>query len=171
MRHIDNPVSHRVTAVLAAACCLMATFGLAGCVSPTPPPTPVAQPVAQAQPPRPTERRDPVTARGYAVISVQQHVVPAQQRLMAIRASRLDAYRGLAEQVYGQYLDATTTVADMIVSNDSFRARVEGIIFGATVVSITPIGTDTYETMLSLDATSVNDLRHLYLEQLAVKPR
>lgn len=115
------------------------------------------------------ERRETLTATGYAVISVQTHRNAAQQRLMAIRASRLDAYRSLAEQVYGQYLDANTTVADMIVMSDTFRARVEGVIYGAVLVSITPVGDDTYETTLSLDRGVVDDLRALYLTQLAAR--
>jgi hypothetical protein len=90
---------------------------------------------------------------------------------MAIRASKLDAYRSLTEQVYGQYLDATTTVADMTVLSDTFRARVEGVIHGASVVSITPVGEDTYETTLSLDRAVVRDLRALYLTQVASRKR
>jgi hypothetical protein len=92
------------------------------------------------------EKRETLTATGYAVISVQNHRNPAQQRLMAIRASKLDAYRALTEQVYGQQIDATSTVADMTVTSDSFRAKVEGVIYGAILVSITPVGEDTYET-------------------------
>jgi outer membrane protein FlgP len=117
------------------------------------------------------EKRETITATGYAVISVQNHKNPAQQRLLAIRASKLEAYRSLTEQVYGQYLDATTTVADMTVMSDTFRAKVEGVIYGATLVSITPVGDDTYETTLSLDQAVVRDLRALYLSQLAARRR
>ena len=92
-----------------------------------------------------------------------------EQRLLAIRASKLDAYRSLAEQVYGQHLDATTTVSQMTVMSDTFRARVEGVIYGAVLVSITPVGDDTYETTLSLDRAVVEDLRALYLHQLAAR--
>ena len=113
------------------------------------------------------ERNETMVATGYAVISIQNHKNPAQQRLLAIRASKLDAYRALTEQVYGQQLDATTTVADMTVLNDTFRTRVEGVIYGATLVSITPVGDDTYETTLSLDRNAVQDLRILYLTQVA----
>ena len=84
-----------------------------------------------------------ILATGYAVISIQQHDNPAQQRLLSIRASKLDAYRTLMEQVYGQYLDANTTVAQMVVESDS------------------------YETTLSLKRGIVNDLRALYLDQLS----
>lgn len=113
------------------------------------------------------ERRSAIRATGYAVISVQSSDVDAQQRLLAIRASKLDAYRGLTEQVYGQYLDATTTVADMAVMSDTFRTQVEGVIYGAKVVSIAPVGDDTYETTLSLDQDVVDDLRALYLASMA----
>ena len=117
------------------------------------------------------EKRETLTATGYAVISVQNHKNPAQQRLMAIRASKLDAYRALTEQVYGQQMDATSTVADMTVTSDSFRAKVEGVIYGAVLVSITPVGEDTYETTLSLDKAVVQDLRTLYLGQLTARGR
>ena len=115
------------------------------------------------------EKRETLTATGYAVISVQNHRNPAQQRLLAIRASKLDAYRSLTEQVYGQQLDATTTIAEMTVQNDTFRTRVEGVIYGAVLVSITPAGDDTYETTLSLDKAVVRDLRTLYLGQMVAK--
>jgi hypothetical protein len=117
------------------------------------------------------EKRETLVATGYAVISVQNHTNPAQQRLLAIRASKLDAYRSLTEQVYGQQLDATTTVADMTVMSDTFRAKVEGVIYGATMVSITPVGEDTYETTMSLDQYVVRDLRALYLGQMTSRRR
>lgn len=117
------------------------------------------------------EKRETFVATGYAVISVQPHKNAAQQRLMAIRASKLDAYRALTEQVYGQQLDASTSVADMTIQSDTFRAKVEGVIYGAVLVSITPVGDDTYETTLSLDQAVVRDLRTLYLTQLASRRR
>ena len=117
------------------------------------------------------EKRETITAIGYAVVTVQNHKNPAQQRLMAIRASKLDAYRNLTEQVYGQQLDASSTVADMVVTNDTFRTKVEGVIYGARLVSITPVGEDTYETTLSLDRDVVQDLRILYMGQLAARGR
>jgi hypothetical protein len=118
-----------------------------------------------------TERRRPIQATGYAVISIQPHALPAQQRLLAIRAARLDAYRGLAEQVYGQFLDGATTIADAVLRSDRVRARVEGIIHGAEVVSIMPVGQDTYELTLSLDRDVVRELRALYLEETRAQVR
>ena len=93
------------------------------------------------------EKRETISATGYAVIDIQRHDNPAQRRLLAIRASKLDAYRNLVEQVYGQYLDSNTTVADMVVKSDTFRSKVEGVIYGARLVSITPVGEDTYEAV------------------------
>jgi len=139
--------------------------GAAGNVAPRPD---VAAPTASLLTPM-IERREAFVATGYATISVQNHKTAAQQRLLAIRASKLDAYRSLAEQVYGQHLDASTTVSQMTVMSDTFRARVEGVIYGAVLVSITPVGDDTYETTLSLDRAVVEDLRALYLHQLAAR--
>jgi hypothetical protein len=160
---------------LAAA--LLAPF-LAGCMtlSAKAPTAATPAPVVAAPAPPPAtmitpmvEKRETLMATGYAVVSVQNHKLAAQQRLMAIRASKLDAYRALTEQVYGQQLDASTTVADMVVMNDTFRTRVEGVVYGAVLVSITPVGEDTYETTMSLDRQVVNDLRALYLGQLAAR--
>ena len=161
------------TRSLAAA--LLTTLALAGCKSVSlniqgqDTATPQASTASMLSPL--VEKRETLVATGYAVISVQNHKNPAQQRLLAIRASKLDAYRSLTEQVYGQQLDATTTVADMTVMSDTFRAKVEGVIYGATMVSITPVGEDTYETTMSLDQHVVRDLRALYLGQMASRRR
>ena len=115
------------------------------------------------------DTKENILATGYAVISVQMNENPAQQRLLSIRASKLDAYRSLLEQVYGQYLDVNTTVGEMVVQSDTFRARVQGVIYGAKLVSITPVGDDTYTVTLSLDRSIVDDLRALYIDQMSGK--
>ena len=112
------------------------------------------------------DRNNNIIATGYAVISVQKADTTAQQRILSIKASKLDAYKVLMEQVYGQYLDANTTVSEMIVQSDTFRAKVQGVIYGAKLVSITPVGDDTYETTLSLSNSVVDDLRKLYLASM-----
>lgn len=117
------------------------------------------------------ERIENLTATGYAVISVQNHRNAGQQRLLAMRAAKLDAYRMLTEQVYGLQLDANSTVADMVVTSDSFRSKVQGVIYGATLVSITPVGEDTYETTLALDKSVVQQLRRLYANMQAQRAR
>jgi hypothetical protein len=164
-----------MTRIRSLTAALLTTLALAGCQSI---PLNIMGQDKTAMPTAPTsmisplvEKRETLVATGYAVISVQNHKNPAQQRLLAIRASKLDAYRSLTEQVYGQQLDASTTVADMTVMSDTFRAKVEGVIYGATMVSITPVGDDTYETTMSLDQHVVRDLRALYLGQMASRRR
>jgi hypothetical protein len=65
-------------------------------------------PRSKSSAPYKLEKRETLVATGYAVISVQNHKNPTQQLLLAIRASKLDAYRSLTEQVHGQQLDAST---------------------------------------------------------------
>lgn len=146
--------------------CLLLSFG--GCVSV---PLHASQERPAAAPNPLVERIENMTATGYAVIGVQNHRNPAQQRLMAIRASKLDAYRSLTEQIYGLQLDANATVADMVVTSDSFRSKVQGMVYGATLVSITPVGEDTYETTLSIDKSIVLELRRQYLAMLNQRTR
>lgn len=104
-----------------------------------------------------------IVSRGYANISAQPSGNPSQQRLMAIRASKIDAYRNLTEIVFGQNIDATTTVEQMVATNDAVRAHVQGVIIGARIVSITPIGEDSYETRLELGQEQVNQIREMFL--------
>ena len=144
---------------------ILTVAGLAGCANSTPGSYSSASSDASFRPTM--DRRETIMATGYAVIGVQNNKNAPQQRLLAIRAAKIDAYRGLAEQVYGLNLDANTTVSEMTVMNDTFRTRVEGVIFGAKLTSITPLNNDTYEVTMSLDRSTVNDLRLLYLEQVA----
>ena len=63
-----------------------------------------------------------LTATGYAVVSTQPGQNIEQRRLMAIRAARMSAMRELAEQIHGLKVDSNTTVIDLMVQNDTFRA-------------------------------------------------
>ena len=112
----------------------------------------------------PVTESDGVVVVGYAVIASQRGDTPAQQRLMAIKASKLDAYRALVEEVYGQYVNATGTMTDMSITEDHLKSRVEGVIYGARVVSITPIGEETYETKLALSQRTIDELVTNYLQ-------
>jgi hypothetical protein len=73
-----------------------------------------------------------------------------QQRLMAIRASRLDAYRSMAERVYGAKISGSSTVRDLVVQNDSFRSYVDTYIHGARVVSADVQQDGSVETVLEM---------------------
>tara|TARA_R110000796_G_scaffold18008_5_gene54884 strand:+ start:4670 stop:5068 length:399 start_codon:yes stop_codon:yes gene_type:complete len=104
-------------------------------------------------------------AVGYAPISQQSGVNKSQKQLMAIKASKLEAYRELAEQVYGQQITAGTTVAGSIAQDDYLQSKVQGIIKGAQVIKAYAVD-DTYITELELNMKRVHDL---YIGE--IKPR
>jgi hypothetical protein len=108
---------------------------------------------------------DKLTATGYADIEAQLGN-PNQKRVLAIRASKIDAYRSLSEQIYGLYIDSSTTIGDMVVQSDVVQTRVEGIIYGAQVESIKPLSDTTYEVTLSLSSSVVDNLKKLYLQNV-----
>ena len=97
------------------------------------------------------EKIPTLSAVGYAVVSSQPGRTDAQKRLMAIRSAWMAAMRELAEQIHGIQVDSNTTVIDLMVQNDTFRAVVKGVIRGAKTVRINPTGVDTYETVLEID--------------------
>jgi hypothetical protein len=91
-----------------------------------------------------------VKAVGYAPISLQKGASDSQKMILAIRSSKLDAYRELAEQVYGHNINASTSVKGMIARNDNLKAKVNGLIRGAKVIKNYALG-DIYTTELELD--------------------
>ncbi|WOT06223.1 LPP20 family lipoprotein [Shewanella youngdeokensis] len=95
-----------------------------------------------------------LTAVGYATLASQPSPVAAQRVLMAMQASKIAAYRELAEQVYGQHLSATSQVSEWMMSSDEIKASVSGVIRGATVVKSYPAG-EHYVTELELDFEQV----------------
>lgn len=99
-----------------------------------------------------------LSAVGYAPISGQPGNSDSVRMLMAIKASKLDAYRELTEQVYGQKVDGNQSLSNLVMTNTSLRSSVEGIIRGAKVVKSYPVGEDTYATELSLDFEEVHNL-------------
>lgn len=91
-----------------------------------------------------------ISGIGYGAESTFGAYTPGQRRLMAIRASKLDAYRALAEQLYGIKIDSNTSVSTLTAKNDSFRARVNAVVRGARMVSVTPMADNNYETVLEV---------------------
>ncbi|MBB1386411.1 MULTISPECIES: LPP20 family lipoprotein [Pseudoalteromonas] len=104
-------------------------------------------------------------AVGYAPISLQQGNNSSQKQLMAIKASKLEAYRELTEQVYGQQITAGTTVEGSIAKDDYLQSKVHGIIKGAQIIKTYAVN-DTYITELELNMKRVHDL---YIGE--IKPR
>lgn len=99
-----------------------------------------------------------LNAIGYAPIALQRGKSDNDRALMAMRASKLDAYRELAEQVYGQKLDGSQSVSNLVMQDSRLKASVEGVIRGARVVKSYPVGEDTYATELELDMRKVYDI-------------
>ncbi len=73
-----------------------------------------------------------------------------QRKLMAERAAKVDAYRNLAERVYGFYLDSETTVELYVVQRDIIRTKVDAFIRGAKVISSQEFEDGSYEVELEL---------------------
>ncbi|QYK00342.1 LPP20 family lipoprotein [Shewanella psychrotolerans] len=95
-----------------------------------------------------------LTAIGYAPLDTQPAKEQSQRVLMAMQASKIAAYRELAEQVYGQQLTASSQVRDWMLSSDNIQASVSGVIRGAKVIKSYPAG-DHYVTELELDFSQV----------------
>jgi len=60
-------------------------------------------------------------------------VSPAQAKALARRAAIADAYRSLAEKMYGIRLSAKDRIRDLIAQRTEVRTAVYGIIRGATI--------------------------------------
>jgi len=95
-----------------------------------------------------------LTAIGYAPLDTQPASTQAQKVLMAMQASKIAAYRELAEQVYGQQLTGYSRVDDWLLNDTSIQASVTGVIRGARVVKSYPVG-EHYVTELELDFSHV----------------
>jgi len=92
-----------------------------------------------------------ITATGYGATSNFDGYSTGQRRLMAMRASKLDAYRALAEQVYGVRIKGNTTVGALVAQNDGYRVYVDAYLRGARVVSVTPMAEGNYETEVEIE--------------------
>lgn len=63
-------------------------------------------------------------------LAVAQETTPEQQKLMAKRAAEADAYRKLAEAVYGLEINSRTYVKDFVAESDDIRGDVDAMIRG-----------------------------------------
>ena len=117
------------------------------------------------------ERIDGITATGYAVIDVQKGQTHAQRRLMAISASKLDAYRNLTEQVYGLYVESASQMGDLALSTKMCVLECRALVYGSRLVSITPLGGETYETKLALEQSVIDELVEAYRKPVSRERR
>ncbi|WP_413110735.1 LPP20 family lipoprotein [Thaumasiovibrio sp. DFM-14] len=101
---------------------------------------------------------DVISAVGYASISEQQGTNDEEKRIRAMRASKLDAYRELTEQVYGLRISASADMVDQQLGTEVTDSRVDGIIRGAKVERSYPVG-DSYVTEMTLDLKLMERLK------------
>ncbi|HAV35243.1 MAG TPA: hypothetical protein DCX52_02615, partial [Massilia sp.] len=75
-----------------------------------------------------------LTATGYGAVNTAacqgdcDRVSAAQRKLLAMRASRLDAYRAMAEQVYGVRVEGGSTVGALALKDDGFKVYIDAFI-------------------------------------------
>ncbi len=72
-----------------------------------------------------------------------------QRDLMAMRASKIDAYRALAETINGIHIWGGTTLGDMAIQGDHYRVFLNSYVRGAVVESVTKRDDGNYETVVS----------------------
>ncbi|MCL1044797.1 LPP20 family lipoprotein [Shewanella electrodiphila] len=98
-----------------------------------------------------------LTAIGYAPLATQPAKEQSHKVLMAMQASKIAAYRELAEQVYGQQVDAHSQMSEWLLNSETVSTQVSGMIKGAKVIKSYPAG-DMYVTELELDFSQVWNL-------------
>lgn len=148
------------------------TLGQApGAVIATPPTSPGATTPAQTSATRPLPAARPggamvaapttLTAVGYGSTGSYSQQSQGQQKLMAMRAAQVDAYRNLAEQVYGFRVIGNTAVSSFATQSDAIRSFVDSFMRGARVVSTTVMADGNYEVTVELS------LSHQFIDCVA----
>ncbi|BEE10374.1 TPA: LPP20 family lipoprotein [Aeromonas dhakensis] len=103
-------------------------------------------------------------AVGYAVIDIQPGPSQSEKMLQAIRASKMDAYRELAEQLNGQQVRGQSSYKDLTQTSNSLDVSVVGMVRGARVVASYPRG-NTYATEMELDTRALYNINQLMAGQ------
>jgi hypothetical protein len=106
----------------------------------------VAQPVLVQ-----TTEPQKITAVGYGAMGNFNKYPKPQQRLLAMRAAKLDALRTLAEELYGTRVRGNTTIKDVAVEHDGYRSHVDAVVRGAHLVTVNPKGEGVYEAIVELE--------------------
>ncbi|OAN13937.1 flagellar biosynthesis protein FlgP [Photobacterium jeanii] len=99
-----------------------------------------------------------ITAVGYASISEQRGRTIEEKQVRAMRASKIDAYRELTEQVYGMRISARAGMEDQQLGVENTDGAVDGIIRGARVIRSYPVG-DSYVTEMELNLKTMDQMK------------
>tara|TARA_R110001583_G_scaffold63563_1_gene185916 strand:+ start:208 stop:687 length:480 start_codon:yes stop_codon:yes gene_type:complete len=95
---------------------------------------------------------------GYATMSAQIGATDDIKMLNAIKASKLEAYKELAEQVYGVMLSSENSVKQYQLQSGALKTKVKGLVRGAKVLR-SYHENDLYITELGLNMTTLPYLR------------
>lgn len=106
--------------------------------------------VACAQQPVTQEEPENIIAVGFGAMNQFSEYSEARQHLLAVRAAKLDAYRNLAEDLYGTHLRSQTSIKDMAIQSDHYRSYVEGLIRGAKLRAVTMKQQGIYEAEIEM---------------------
>ncbi|MGL5337028.1 MAG: LPP20 family lipoprotein [Enterovibrio sp.] len=109
------------------------------------------------QPLVPIRSGDVITAVGTASISAQVGNTLEEKQFRAIRASKLDAYKELSEQIYGVRVSSSSKINDQRLDSDEIGSEVEGVIRAAQVISSYQVG-DSYVTELELNLQRMKNM-------------
>lgn len=93
-----------------------------------------------------------VGADGYGA-PPKNYYPEGQRRLMTIRASKVDAYRALAEVVGGLHIWGGTAIADMVVERDRYRLFIDTYVRGARVTGIDLRDDGTVKTSVEMEVS------------------
>lgn len=114
------------------------------------------------------EQAEILEATGYAVIDIQPGNSHEERLLNAMDVSRLQAYRKLAEQLYGQRLKANTQLDAAQIQQDKLEAQVQGIVRGAEVIEETVNG-NFHLTRVKLDTATLLNLSTIEIQPIETK--
>jgi len=96
-------------------------------------------------------------AKGVGVVPCNGSCSTAQAKAMARRAAIVDAYKVLAEKMYGIQIKGRDTVKNMILENSTLRSYVYGLIRNAQIVDEEfKDGTYTVTLSIKLDPNAWN---------------
>jgi outer membrane protein FlgP len=100
----------------------------------------------------PVEIIEPIVVRvtGYGAYASKEDALSEPKRLMAIRSSKLDAYRAMAERLYGIGISGKSSVDEFVLKSDGLAAALDSFVRGARVVSIIENKDRGFETVLEV---------------------
>ncbi|HEY3378708.1 MAG TPA: hypothetical protein VGL77_14570 [Armatimonadota bacterium] len=76
---------------------------------------------------------------------------PAQITVLAREAAMVAAERNLIKVIYGVHVTSDTTVENMVLTQDTIKTSVKGLLKGAVIVSEKPYGDEGYEVVLAVN--------------------